>query len=130
MEKFDYIIYPSRSIQTDGIKAGLLKSFGFGQVGGEVLVIHPDYVFAGLSEGQYNSYKEKVERRYQHAYRYSHDSLVHQNLIRVKEAPPYSAELETSVYLEPRARAAYDPIKKTWAYNAKLFPAKKKDEDR
>ncbi|KAJ1940459.1 fatty acid synthase alpha subunit Lsd1, partial [Linderina macrospora] len=37
LEKFDYIVYPSRSIKTDGVKAVLLKSFGFGQVGGEIL---------------------------------------------------------------------------------------------
>ena len=31
MQAFEYLVYPSRSMQTDGIKAGLLKSFGFGQ---------------------------------------------------------------------------------------------------
>ena len=36
LEQYTHVLYPSRSIQTDGIKAGLLKSFGFGQVGGEV----------------------------------------------------------------------------------------------
>lgn len=47
------IYFPSVSLQTDGLKAGLLKSFGFGQVGGEVLVIHPNYVLALLNEEQY-----------------------------------------------------------------------------
>lgn len=32
LRKFEYLLYPSKSIQTDGIKAGLLTSFGFGQV--------------------------------------------------------------------------------------------------
>lgn len=31
MEKFDHIVYPSRSLQTDGIKAFSVTSFGFGQ---------------------------------------------------------------------------------------------------
>lgn len=31
LQAFELLVYPSRSIQTDGIKAGLLKSFGFGQ---------------------------------------------------------------------------------------------------
>jgi len=43
LRAFDHVYYPSQTIQTDSLKAGLLKSFGFGQVGGEVLVIHPDY---------------------------------------------------------------------------------------
>ena len=32
----DLIYFPSRSLRSDGLKSGLLKSFGFGQVGGEV----------------------------------------------------------------------------------------------
>lgn len=31
LRKFEYLLYPSKSIQTYGIKAGLLTSFGFGQ---------------------------------------------------------------------------------------------------
>ncbi|CEG69980.1 Putative Fatty acid synthase alpha subunit [Rhizopus microsporus] len=64
MKDFEYILYPSRSIQTDGLKAGLLKSFGFGQAGGEILIIHPDYVLASLEESQYNEYKAKNAQRY------------------------------------------------------------------
>ena len=37
LEKFKYLLYPSKSVQTDGIKAAILKSFGFGQAGAEVL---------------------------------------------------------------------------------------------
>ncbi|KAH7420213.1 4'-phosphopantetheinyl transferase superfamily [Cadophora sp. MPI-SDFR-AT-0126] len=33
IEQFHYIVYPNRSIQTDGVKAFLISSFGFGQKG-------------------------------------------------------------------------------------------------
>lgn len=31
LEEYEYVLYPSRSIQTDGIKAVSVTSFGFGQ---------------------------------------------------------------------------------------------------
>ncbi|KAG2217921.1 hypothetical protein INT45_012584 [Circinella minor] len=120
LKEFEYIVYPSRSIQTDGLKAGLLKSFGFGQAGGEILIIHPDYVLGALEQGEYEAYKVKNAKRYAQSYRYLHDSLTGvADFIQVKDAPPYSDELEHKVYLNPNARADYDKVKKTWVFDAK-----------
>jgi len=70
LKEFHYVTFPSRSLQTDGVKAALLKSFGFGQVGGEVLVIHPDYLFAALDEADYRKYQVKRDKRQESAYRF------------------------------------------------------------
>ncbi|KAJ2143604.1 fatty acid synthase alpha subunit Lsd1, partial [Coemansia sp. RSA 678] len=75
LEQYEHILYPSQSIQTDGIKAGLLKSFGFGQVGGEVLVLHPDFLAAVLEPEQLATYSAKVKARESQSYRYWHDTL-------------------------------------------------------
>lgn len=120
MKDFDYIVYPSRSIQTDGLKAGLLKSFGFGQAGGEILIIHPDYVLAALEENQYNAYKAKNTQRYAKTYRYLHDSITGvADFVQVKTEAPYSDELEFSVYLNPSARTEYSKEKKSWHFTNK-----------
>lgn len=120
LKEFEYILYPSRSIQTDGLKAGLLKSFGFGQAGGEILIIHPDYVLASLEEAEYNAYKVRNAQRYAKSYRYLHDSLTGvSDFIQTKDAPPYSDELEYTVYLNPNARAQYSKEKKTWVFDSK-----------
>ncbi|KAL1917786.1 uncharacterized protein VTP21DRAFT_3620 [Calcarisporiella thermophila] len=117
MRKFEYILYPSRSIQTDGVKAGLIKSLGFGQACGEVLIIHPDYVLGALEEADYEAYCQKNSRRQARAYRFLHDSLTGvAPLVQVKNSPPYPEDLESSVYLSSTARATYDPAKKTWAF--------------
>ncbi|OMH81907.1 Fatty acid synthase subunit alpha, partial [Zancudomyces culisetae] len=119
MNKFDYILYPSTSIQTDGIKAGLLKSFGFGQVGGEVLVVHPDHLFASLSESAYSSYCQKVEKRKLSAFRVYHDSLTGvRPYVKVKSSAPYSSEIQSSVYLDPTSRAHYDPISQSYSFSS------------
>ncbi|KAJ1679345.1 fatty acid synthase alpha subunit Lsd1 [Spiromyces aspiralis] len=109
LEKFEYILYPSRSIQTDGLKAGLLKSFGFGQVGAEILVIHPDYVLASLERAQYEDYARRVRERQAKAYRHYHNALTGQSpFIHVKTEAPYTEAQQNDVYLNPAARMIYD----------------------
>lgn len=62
-------MFVNRTVHTYGYKAALLKSFGFGQVGGEVLVIHPDYVLSQLSSEQLESYAQRRLARSHQAYR-------------------------------------------------------------
>ncbi|KAJ1821790.1 fatty acid synthase alpha subunit Lsd1 [Coemansia sp. RSA 2675] len=107
LEAFDYALYLSRSIQTTGIKAGLLKSFGFGQVGGELLVVHPDYLLATLTKEQLDEYNVKLQKRSIKSERYWQDTLVGNHpFVQVKSHPPFTAEQEKSVYLDPLARAS------------------------
>ncbi|KAG0298720.1 3-oxoacyl-[acyl-carrier-protein] synthase [Dissophora globulifera] len=128
MRKFEFVLYTSRSIQTDGIKAGLLKSFGFGQVGGEILLVHSDYILGALEEHVYEEYKIKQQARQAKSYRYLHDSMTGgPALVQVKNDPPYTPELESPVYLNPQARAEYNNTTKTWAFTAKsLAPVSSK----
>jgi len=46
-ETFHHLFYPSKSIRVGPgrIKAVMLKSFGFGQAGAEILLIHPNLLF-------------------------------------------------------------------------------------
>ncbi|KAL7749388.1 fatty acid synthase alpha subunit Lsd1 [Sorochytrium milnesiophthora] len=117
LRAFEFILYPSISITTDGLKAGLLKSFGFGQVGGEVLVLHPDFVLATLSENEYESYRARRDARHAQSYRYFHDALTGTgDFVRVKDAPPFSAAQESQVYLDPTMRATWDAAQGTFTF--------------
>ncbi|KAJ3195403.1 3-oxoacyl-[acyl-carrier-protein] synthase [Irineochytrium annulatum] len=123
LEKFRHIIYPSRSIQTDGVRAALLKSFGFGQAGGEILVIHPDYLFAALEADEFNAYRLRREPRQVASYRYFHQMLTGAApFVRVKNAAPYTDAQQSAVYLNPLARAKYDSGTGTWSYGTSSRP--------
>ncbi|KAH6602319.1 hypothetical protein BASA61_001228 [Batrachochytrium salamandrivorans] len=116
LRKFKYIMYPSRSVQTDGLKAVVLKSFGFGQAGAEILVLHPDYLFAAINDSDFDVYAKQRELRQVASYRYYHEMLTSTApLVRVKDAAPYTDAQQSSVYLNPLARASFD--KKTGSYN-------------
>lgn len=125
MEKFDYIVYPSRSIQTDGIKAFSVTSFGFGQKGAQAIGIHPRYLFATLDQAEYQSYKTRVDARQKKAYRYYHDSMINNNLFRAKAKSPYTDEQMGRVFLDPAARVEADKkAPGTLSYPARAPPKK------
>ncbi|CAI4210760.1 unnamed protein product [Parascedosporium putredinis] len=108
LEQYDLIVYPSRSIQTDGIKAFSVTSFGFGQKGAQAIGVHPRYLFATLDEQTYNAYCAKVEARQKKAYRYFHNGLIHNSLFVAKSHSPYTDEQLSQVLLNPDARVTED----------------------
>jgi len=116
MEKFDFIVYPSRSIQTDGIKAFSMTSFGFGQKGAQAIGIHPNYLFATLDKAQYTAYAAKVSARQKKAYRYFHDGLINNNMFRAKDKSPYDDAQQSKVFLDPMARVETDKKTSLFAY--------------
>ena len=108
MQKFDYICYPSRSLQTDGIKAFSVTSFGFGQKGAQAIGIHPKYLFATLDPTQYQAYKMKVQARQKRAYRHFHNGMITNTLFVAKTHSPYADELQSQVFLDPTSRVLKD----------------------
>ncbi|KAI9757773.1 MAG: 3-oxoacyl-[acyl-carrier-protein] synthase [Chaenotheca gracillima] len=118
MENFDYIVYPSQSIQTDGIKAFSVTSFGFGQKGAQAIGIHPKYLYATLDKAQYTAYKTKVDARQKRAYRYFHNALATNTMFVAKTKSPYEEDQETKVFLNPDARVSMDKNTSTLIYPA------------
>lgn len=104
MQDFEYVLYPSRSIQTDGIKAVSVTSFGFGQKGAQAITVHSDYLYAVLDKATYEDYAARVNARNKRAYRYMHNAITRNSMFRAKDKAPYSDELEQPVYLDPLAR--------------------------
>ena len=108
LEKFEHIVFPSRSIQTDGVNAFSVTSFGFGQKGAQAIGIHPKYLFATLDHAQFQAYKQKVETRQKKAYRYFHDGLINNTMFRAKSKSPYEDSQQSSIFLNPSARVSVD----------------------
>lgn len=134
MEQYDNVVYPSRSLQTDGIKAFSVTSFGFGQKGTQVIGIHPKYLFATLDQAQFQTYKTKVEARQKKAYRYFHNGMINNTLFVAKDKAPYEDEQETKVFLNPDVRVAHNEKTSKLSYptNTAAPPvdAKKTEETR
>ncbi|KFA77175.1 hypothetical protein S40288_04577 [Stachybotrys chartarum IBT 40288] len=126
MEQFDLIVYPSRSIQTDGVKAFSVTSFGFGQKGAQAIGVHPKYLFATLDENVYAEYCAKVEDRQKKAYRYFHNGLINNKLFVAKPSSPYNDEQLSKVLLNPDARVSEDKKSAELKYAANFMKQSEK----
>jgi fatty acid synthase subunit alpha len=105
LKNFDHLVYSSKPIHTTGIKAGVLKSFGFGQASAEILIIHPDYLFGVLDGEKFSQYAKIRKIREEKMYRFQLDVFAgKKKLVNVKEHPPYSSENEADVYLDPKVK--------------------------
>jgi len=113
LQTHKYLLFPSKTIHTDGIKAGIMTSFGFGQVGGVAVVIHPRYLWGTIEPSAYTRYRELNRGRALASYKSMSEMMIANNLVKIKEHPPYTAELEAPVLLNSRARATPD---KTGSY--------------
>lgn len=104
LQDFEYVLYPSRLIQTDGIKAVSVTSFGFGQKGAQAIVVHSDYLYAVLDRKTYEDYAKRVHTRYNKTYRYMHHAITRNTMFVPKDKAPYADDMEQPVYLDPLAR--------------------------
>jgi fatty acid synthase subunit alpha, fungi type len=110
LEKFDHIAFPNKSIQTAGVKAFSVFSFGFGQKGAQAITVHPKYLFATLENDEFQLYKEKVARRQRNALNTFNKGFLGNCLFVAKEKAPFAGngEKELDAMLNPGSRLGID----------------------
>ncbi|TIB03399.1 hypothetical protein E3P94_00662 [Wallemia ichthyophaga] len=108
LQAYKYLVYLSKSIKVDAIKCGILTSFGFGQVGGSCLIIHPAYLYASLGNDALAAYGKVRAERERDSYKKMNAHMIHNNLVEIKETPPFTQENEMPVLLNPLARTSGD----------------------
>ncbi|EPQ52677.1 hypothetical protein GLOTRDRAFT_112049 [Gloeophyllum trabeum ATCC 11539] len=119
-QEYSLLLFPSKSIHTDGIRAGVMSSFGFGQVGGTALIVHPRYLFGALEPSTYESYKARNRLRSLQCYKAMSDMMIRNSLVKIKDGPPYSKDLEAPVLMNPMARTTFDSKSSSYSFSAKL----------
>jgi fatty acid synthase subunit alpha len=108
LRKNAHLFFPSKPIQHVKLEAGMITSFGFGQVGGDCLILHPRHLFAALDPAHFAAYAAKRAPRARKSYLYSSEALITNSLVRIKEHPQYTPEQELDVLLNPLARTSLD----------------------
>ena len=87
--EYTYLMFPSKSIHTDGIRAGVTSSFGFGQVGHTALVVHPRYLSPTLEPSVYKAYKGPNRLYYLQSYKAMSQTVTRNSLVEIEDGPPY-----------------------------------------
>ena len=119
LQGFNHLLYPNESVtRSEPILAAMLKSFGFGQAGAEILLISPNLLLGSLPEKTREQYFTRRDARQVKAFRHLQHTLTGKhNLIKVKENPPYTPDQEEAVYLDPTVRTRYDAEARCWKFN-------------
>ncbi|THC93898.1 hypothetical protein EYZ11_006616 [Aspergillus tanneri] len=100
----DHLLYPPQSIQTTGVKAFMLTSFGFGQKGGLALAVAPRYLFSALTEDQFEKYRVRTLERQQKGNQEFIRGIRQKSLFQAKENSAWKKDDEVTVFLDPLAR--------------------------
>ena len=100
----DFLFFPSRTLQTQGIKAFSVTSFGFGQKGAQVIGVHPKYLFATITEDEYDSYAQRVSGRMDRARKYLQEGFYGNSLVRLKDKAPYDDQGMARSLTDPTTR--------------------------
>ncbi len=108
LRKFETMVYPNKTIKAESLKAFSVTSFGFGQKGGQVIGVHPRYVFATLEREAYEEYCERNITRQKKTYTHYNKALLNNTIFQAKSHPPYAEQDESKVFLNPNARASLD----------------------
>lgn len=104
LEQFDHIAFINKSIQTAGINAASVFSFGFGQKGTQAIVVHPKYLFAALDEAGYDFYKRKTLQRRNVATAEFQQRVLSGKLFVPKDVAPFQGGREAEALIDPTTR--------------------------
>ncbi|XPS80623.1 Fatty-acyl-CoA synthase system [Ascochyta lentis] len=106
LKECHHIVYPTESIQTNGIKAFLLNSFGFGQKGGQMIGVAPQYLFATLPKDLYKQYSARCMTRERVAQQAFAKAILDGTLCNLRAAQPTTS----SILLTPAKPPAFSRL--------------------
>ncbi|KAJ5151390.1 uncharacterized protein N7482_010642 [Penicillium canariense] len=109
LQKFEHLAFPTETMRVPDVKAFLLNSFGFGQKGAQMVGVAPKYLFATLGSECYAEYARKYHERVKFANRAFAKAVMSNSIVKAHSHPPYQKDNETSVLLDPLARARIHP---------------------
>ncbi|KAE8402874.1 hypothetical protein BDV37DRAFT_284368 [Aspergillus pseudonomiae] len=102
LRQFEHLVYPMESIQTTGVKATMITSFGFGQKGAIAIIVAPSYLFASISASMYEEYSMRVTQRQRAANPMFVSRILNNRIVQVKSLPPWeNRDATEKVFLDP-----------------------------
>eukprot|EP00808_Paulinella_micropora_P024899 g5996.t1 len=111
---YEHVLMSNKNIQLNRpLHAALLNSFGFGQAGGQTMLIHSDFLYGAMGDEEYDAYRSKQSERSGAAQHFWASTIypsvkagvqIVQPRLPIKSLPPFPAEERLSVFLDPTSR--------------------------
>ena len=117
LSAFPHLTFPTRSIPTNALKAFSLTSFGFGQKGGQLIGIHPRYLYGTIDRASYETYTARVINRTRLCNCAYLSAMLENRIVACKSEPQYAPTDQDTVFLDPQSRiSAQTPQGEQWRY--------------
>jgi len=98
MRSFGMLFYPREKVEGQFVSAALVNSFGFGQAGGQCLLIHPNYFLAAVEDAAFDGYVHSLEARHAHVFKHRQDIFGgRQPFVPIKSDDPHSVPFRTAI---------------------------------
>ena len=109
MNDYDLVLLSNKNIHLKATpNAGLIQSFGFGQAGAQVLIVHPNYLYSSMDVDTYNSYSSRRSNRYNTILNHWLSHIYNNHiLVEIKNQTPYPEKSTQTVYLNSLARTGF-----------------------
>ena len=104
LEPWNNLVFPDRTIRVHEVNAFSVTSFGFGQKGAQALGVHPRFLFATLSQQQYDEYCGNRQKRYWKAKQHFQNAFCGGRMVSLKDDPPYSKAQQLEALVDTSAR--------------------------
>jgi len=73
LRSFPSLFFPRDKVQGQFISAALVNSFGFGQAGGQCLLVHPNYFLSAVEDAAFDAYLRRLESRQSRLFKHRQD---------------------------------------------------------
>jgi len=100
LRKFKNLFFTNETITGQYISAAVVNSFGFGQAGGQCLLVHPDYFLASVDEATYQKYLLDLEERRVRSFKHKQDIVGNRApFVPIKDpnSPPHSVPFSRAI---------------------------------
>jgi hypothetical protein len=67
------LFFTNETIHNQHITAGIVNSFGFGQAGGQMLLVHPEFFLSSLDTATFAGYSKALEERWARTFKNRQD---------------------------------------------------------
>ncbi|KAE8356278.1 hypothetical protein BDV28DRAFT_116600 [Aspergillus coremiiformis] len=109
LRPFEHLVYPIEPLQTAGIKATMITSFGFGQKGAIAILVAARYLFASIPAAMYETYRLQMTKRQRATNAVFASRILNNCIVQVKSLPPWkSGSMAQSVFLDPNSHQQDD----------------------
>ncbi|KAF2472678.1 3-oxoacyl-synthase [Lindgomyces ingoldianus] len=99
------LTFPNRTLCRAAINAFSVTSFGFGQKGAQAVGVHARFLFATLTQAEFEAYARRVTERKNTAQSFFSRAVATNALFVAKTSAPYLKKQTERILLDPSARA-------------------------